>query len=140
MDFLLDTNIVLDVLCDRQPFVVAAKALWLKVEEGEVRASLTATTVAAVFYLVHKQLGAAAARQAVADLLTTFDICPVNRAILQAALSKPMSDYEDAIQDAAAELAGIPLIVTRNPGNFAGSTRRIVDPATLVAELANPQP
>ncbi|HEV3259519.1 MAG TPA: PIN domain-containing protein [Gemmataceae bacterium] len=140
MHVLLDTNIVLDVLCDRQPFVAAAKALWVKVEAGAVRASLTATTLATIFYLVRKQLGAAAARQAVADLLSTFDICPIDRATLQAALSKPMSDYEDAIQDAAAELAGIPVIVTRNPTDFAGSTRRIVDAATLVSELENPSP
>lgn len=135
MHVLMDINVILDVLCARPPFLAAAQALWTKVEAAQLRASIGATTLTTIFYIIRKQLGAAAARQAIGDLLTTFDVCPIDAAVLRQALLKPMPDYEDAVQDAAAELAGIAVIVTRNGTDFTGSSRRIVDPATLVQEL-----
>lgn len=135
MRVLADVNIILDVLCNRQPFAVDAQALWTRVEAGKLRASLCATTLPTIYYLLRKQLRNPAARQAVADILTTFEICPVDEAVLRAALVRAMPDYEDAVQDAAAEQAGIDVIVTRNPKDFASSTRRIVDAPTLVKEV-----
>jgi predicted nucleic acid-binding protein len=140
MHVLVDTNIVLDVLCNRQPFVTAASALWIKIEQGAVRASIVATTLTTIFYIVRKQLGREVARQAVADLLATFEILAVDRAVLGVALAKTMADFEDAVQDAAAELAGILVIVTKNERDYAGSTRRITDAADLVEELDRDRP
>jgi hypothetical protein len=76
----------------------------------------------------------------VADLLATFAVCPVDHAVLQAALAKPMPDYEDAVLEAAADRAGIPVIVTRNQADFAGAARRVIDAATLVSELDQAPP
>jgi predicted nucleic acid-binding protein len=135
MHVLLDTNIVLDVLLYGVPWVVPAKEIWRRVEAGEIQASLTATTLTNVFYIVRKSKGLAVAKSAVGDLLETFSICAVDHLTLKAALAKPMHDYEDALQDAAAELTGIGTIVTRNKGDFAGSSRRVLDAGELVAEL-----
>lgn len=129
MRVLLDTNIILDVLLDRAPWVASAKEVWLRVEAGEIQASLTATTLTNVFYIVKKAKGVAVARTAVGDLLRTFSICPVDVLALKSAPGKPMDDYEDALQEAAAELAGIGTIVTRNKLDFANSGRRIMDAA-----------
>ena len=52
MRLLLDTNVVLDVLLERQPFVQHSKQLWQAVDEGRLRdiayssASLTIFTPA----------------------------------------------------------------------------------------------
>jgi predicted nucleic acid-binding protein len=135
MHVLLDTNVILDVLLDREPWVASAKEVWLRVEAGEIQASLGATTLTNVFYIVRKAKGIAVARTAVGDLLKTFSVCTVDGPALKSALGKPMNDYEDALQDAAAELTGIATIVTRNKLDFAGSSRRIIDAAELVAEL-----
>ncbi len=135
MRVLVDTNVILDVVCDRQPFVADAVALWTQLASGAATGCISATTLTTIFYLARKQLGTAAARQAVSDLMSVFDICGVDRAVLQAALNRPMTDFEDAVQDAAAELGGVTVIVTRNASDFTGSTLRIVDPATLAQEL-----
>ena len=50
MQIVVDTNVVLDALADRQPFAVSAKELLLKVESGAVRASLVATTLTTIFF------------------------------------------------------------------------------------------
>jgi predicted nucleic acid-binding protein len=130
-----DTNVVLDVLCDRLPFSSAAKALWDRVARSELSASMVATSVTNIFYIVRKARGIDVARQAIADLLILFDICPVTQAVLETARRSPIRDFEDAVQDAASEHADIPVIITRDVTGFVGSTRRIVDPAQFCHEL-----
>jgi predicted nucleic acid-binding protein len=107
MDAHVDINIVLDVLLDRQPFVADAKALWDLADAGQVTLAITATTVTTVSYLVAKQAGPAAAHQAVSVLLTRFAICTVDEKVLREAHARGFNDFEDAVQDAAAENAGI---------------------------------
>lgn len=138
MRVLLDTNIVLDVLSDRPPFNEPAKAVWTKVTAGELEASLVATSLTNIFYILRKTLGTDVALEKIGELLSIFEVCPVDGSVLQAALTRPMRDFEDAVQDAAAEFAGITIIVTRNPSDFVGSGRRILDAAALVEELDRP--
>lgn len=137
MHILVDTNIVMDALADRAPFDISAKELLVKIESKIVQASLAATTLTTIFYLMRKMKGGDKAKQLVADLVRYFEICAIDRHILQNALNKPMSDFEDAVQDSAAELNGIPIIVTRNAGNFVSSTRQILDAETFLKQLGN---
>ncbi len=135
MHILLDTNIVMDALAERPPFDISAKELLLKIETKTVQGSLAATTLTTIFYLMRKLKGNDKAKQLVADLLRYFEICAIDRHVLQNALNKSMSDFEDAVQDSAAELNGIPIIVTRNAGNFVGSTRQILDAEAFLKQL-----
>lgn len=135
MRIVLDVNILLDVFLAREPFSVAAENLWRSIQSRRVEACLVATTVTTIFYLVRKQVGLDEARRTVEILLRRCDILAVDRATLSLAAAKPMSDFEDAVQDAAAELAGIPILITRNADDFRGSTRRIMDAKQLLAEL-----
>jgi predicted nucleic acid-binding protein len=139
MRVLLDTNVILDVLGNRAPFAAASQAVWDRITTGQVQASVAAITPTTVFYVLAKQVGKAQARRMLGDLLTTFSVCPVDGVVLKLASARPMLDFEDAVVDAAAELAGIPTIVTRNGSDFAGSTRRIVDPDSFVQALDQQQ-
>jgi len=135
MHILVDTNTVMDALAERPPFDISAKELLLKIETKTVQGSLAATTLTTIFYLMRKLKGNDKAKQLVADLLRYFEICAIDRHVLQNALNKSMSDFEDAVQDSAAELNGIPIIVTRNAGNFVGSTRQILDAEAFLKQL-----
>jgi predicted nucleic acid-binding protein len=135
MHILVDTNIVMDALAERPPFDISAKELLLKIETKTVQGSLAATTLTTIFYLMRKLKGNDKAKQLVADLLRYFEICAIDRHVLQNALNKSMSDFEDAVQDSAAELNGIPIILTRNAGNFVGSTRQILDAEAFLKQL-----
>lgn len=131
-----DTNVLLDVLCNREPFAAPARELWSRVAAGTLRGGIVATSVTNVFYITRKARDLDTARRAVADLLLLFDVCPVGRDVLEAARVGPLADYEDAVQLAASTRAGADLIVTRDPRGFAGSRLRVVDPATLARELS----
>ncbi len=133
MKILLDTNVVLDVLLDRKPFADQACAVFERIEVGEMSGLLCATTLTTVQYLSAKTVGRVAAVQHIRDLLTLFDIAPVNRAVLERALARPMTDFEDAVLAEAAALAGAQAIVTRNVRDFKACDLPVYTPAQWLA-------
>lgn len=136
MKVLFDTNIVLDLLLDRQPFSEHAAELFARVEANELEGYLGATTVTTVFYLAAKSAGAATARRRVRQLLSLFAIAPVNEPVLAAAIDSAMSDFEDAVLCEAARLVAAEVIVTRNLRDFDQAAGiRILAPSELVEIL-----
>ncbi|HIE29519.1 TPA: PIN domain-containing protein [Candidatus Poribacteria bacterium] len=132
---LIDTNIILDVLFDRQPFVEDAVKLWQLVEAERVIGCLTATTLTNIFYIARKQLGPERTREVIADLLAVFEVWPVGKEILSDALSLPFTDYEDAVQEAVAQQAGADAIITRNLADYTRSTFRVMTAGDIIREL-----
>ena len=118
MKILFDTNIVLDVLMDRMPFADAATVLFSKVEEGSVIGYLCGTTITTVYYLTAKTIGTARAREEIKNILSIFEVAPVNRHVLESALTAGFDDFEDAVIHEAACHVGAEAIVTRNQRDF----------------------
>lgn len=102
MRVLLDTNILLDFLLERQPFFTDADAVIQTIRSGQVQGYITATTLTDIFYIAKKSKKAQIAKQYVSDLLTTMQVCTVDRSILEAAISSSLPDFEDAVQLACA--------------------------------------
>ena len=65
--FLIDLNVVLDLVLDRQPYAKAATALWGLAEAGEIEAVVPAHGVTTVYYLAARERGAAFAHRVVND-------------------------------------------------------------------------
>jgi predicted nucleic acid-binding protein len=132
---LFDTNVVLDVLLDRQPHVEASAAAWAAVETGILEGMLAADAVTTIHYLVRKEMGAIKARRIVSALLRVFGVAAVSGAVVQEALQSPLPDFEDAVTAAAARLAGCQCIVTRDPKGFRGSPVRSLTPEAIIPLL-----
>src|ERR1039457_4977678 len=133
--FLFDTNVVLDVLLDRQPYVEASAAAWRAVETGIAEGMLAAHAVTTIHYLLRKEMGNVKARRIVAAILRVFGVAAVDGAAIQEALQLPFTDFEDAVTAAAARLAGCECIVTRDPKGFRGSPVRALTPEALTPLL-----
>lgn len=54
MTVLLDTNIIMDALQERQPFDIAAKKILLLGQGGKLDCSFTANTVTYIFFCIAK--------------------------------------------------------------------------------------
>jgi predicted nucleic acid-binding protein len=132
---LFDTNVVLDILLDRQPYVAASASAWAAVETGIAEGMLAAHAVTTIHYLVRKEKGNVKARRIVSAILRVFGVAAVDGAVLQEALQLPCSDFEDAVTAAAARLAGCDCIVTRDPKGFRGSPVRALTPEAVVPLL-----
>src|SRR4051794_14455675 len=102
MNALIDTNILLDVLLAREPWLTESKAVWDASDAAQFGGFISAISVPNVFYIARKIAGLAKAHASIAILLEAFDVLPVDTSTLEAAVLMPGNDFEDNIQIASA--------------------------------------
>ncbi|HYH84280.1 MAG TPA: PIN domain-containing protein [Pyrinomonadaceae bacterium] len=135
MRVLFDNDVVLDLVLDREPFVEAAAALFDMHERGRIDGYISGITLINVFYVTRKSKGMDVARQAVAELLTTLDVCFLDKSIMEAARVLALADYEDAVQHASATASGLDAIVTRNLDDYKNATLPVFAPTDSLKHL-----
>lgn len=133
MKILFDTNVILDVILNRQPFAANAILLVAAVEEKRVHGLLCTTTLTTIDYLVSKALGAEQSRATLKKLLQLFEVAAVNDPVIQVAIKSDIKDFEDAVLYQAAKHAGAEGIVTRNKQDFVPVELPIYLPDELAA-------
>jgi len=121
----------LDLLLDREPFVESAAALLSRVEAGEIEGCVGATTITTIHYLASKVVGAKQALLAIRKLLSIFEVAPVHRPVLEAALDSGFDDFEDAVLHEAALQVSAQAIVTRDPADFKRAALPVYSPREL---------
>jgi predicted nucleic acid-binding protein len=72
MIVLIDTNILLDCLQERQPHAAAATRIWKLVEERGLAAFVSVISFNNIFYIARKQVGSKRALDAVKLVRGTF--------------------------------------------------------------------
>lgn len=128
MKVIVDTNVVLDVLLGREPFLKPAVDVFCLVEESRIDAFICATTVTTIDYLLIKSLPVPNARSALRRLISLFEIATVNRPVIERALESKIQDFEDAVLNEAGQMAGADFVITRNTKDFTGSSLKVCDP------------
>ncbi len=133
MKILLDTNVILDVALKREPFYQAAAAVFKASDSNDWRLFITASIATDLYYVLRKEKGRDIAWQFIVQLLECVDVCLVNKPILEKALTSGFADFEDAVQNAAADHEGMDIILTRNKADFSMSALPILTPADFVS-------
>jgi predicted nucleic-acid-binding protein len=128
---LFDSDVLLDILAQRQPFVVASAQALNTVVKKQVQGFVSGHAVTNIFYILRRQIGSEAARKLIENLLQHIQIASVTHEVIHQALKSPIKDFEDAVTSAAAMSAGLEIIVTRNKADFVQSSI----PAMLPEEL-----
>ncbi|MBP9566779.1 MAG: PIN domain-containing protein [Sulfurospirillum sp.] len=128
MKVLLDTNIVLDLLLDREPFSELAQKIFLKIEREEIQGFLCPTTLTTIYYLLNKHLTKAQCDQAVSSLLELFEVTQLNKYILNESLKNVGTDFEDSVIYTSAKDANIDILITRDQSGFKKSTTKVMLP------------
>ena len=118
MRLLIDTNVVLDFLQEREPFVENAARLFERIDAGEIQGFIAATTITNIYYIVRRAAGRAIAQDAITQILLDLNICAVDLEVLEQALALNFEDYEDAVQYACGLVHNVDAIVTRDASGF----------------------
>ena len=140
MRVLLDVNVVLDVLLQRQEWLADAQSVWDAADDGRLECCLVASSLTDVFYIARKLVGEASARTIVRNCLDTLSILNVDAKTLEEAYARPESDYEDALQIAVATLNSVDAIISRDSRGFANSPLPVWSPAHLAKLLKSTKP
>ena len=138
MTVLLDTNIIMDALQERQPFDAEAKEILKRAQGGkEFTCLFTANAAADIFYLYSKARDMKSAKAALDFLLTNYGVVTVAHKDCMAALSLPIDDFEDALVIVCALSAKADYIITRDDKLLhAVSPVKIITPKDFVAALS----
>ena len=122
MRILLDTNVVLDVLLKRVPWVNAASTIWQAIDDKQIDGYIAACTLTDIFYIARRLTDKSKAQAAVQVCLDAFHICPVEASTIEMALTLSGTDFEDNVQTAGAMQSNLEVIITRDPSGFEATT------------------
>jgi predicted nucleic acid-binding protein len=135
---LLDTNIIVDVALERQPFFGNSETVLSLVEQGQIEGYISASSFGDLFYIIRKQKGRDLALEFLREIVAFCQVATVDSITINMALTVNFKDFEDAIQYSTAVLNHLDVIITRNPVDFPVTTPRIILPEQLIQELSNP--
>jgi predicted nucleic acid-binding protein len=115
---LVDGEILLDILLDRDVFAEEASKLCQLIESQQIEAYVTPTTLSKFFEIGRESQGVEIAWQAVSQFQEIMKVCPVDAKIIQKASSFKLDDFEVAVQLACATVMKLDVIITRKIQEF----------------------
>jgi predicted nucleic acid-binding protein len=110
----VDSDIILDLLAERQPFYKSAADFFTYAYQNKFILYTTAVIFANVFYILRKIIGNDAAKQKLKDLRLIVHILPIDENIMDMALNSNFTDYEDSLEYFTARENSLFALITRN--------------------------
>ena len=114
----IDADIVLDLLCKREPFYSYAAEVFTMGDTGIIKLVTTPLVFANVFYILRKVLGIEKAKELLRKLRIMVGVVSLYDKVIDLALNSSFNDFEDGIQYFAAREQGIKLLLTRNVKDY----------------------
>ena len=137
MKLLIDTNIVLDVLCNRKDFVENSSKVFKLCETKKLDGYLSAISVPNIAYILRKELSKEKLKSIIVKLNIIFSIIELKPNDLIFATDLDFKDYEDALQSVCAKRIKADFIITRNTKDFKNSPVKAITPEQLFARIKN---
>lgn len=136
MVILVDTNIILDVFMDREPYADEARMIMSKCADREIIGYLAAHSIPNLFYILRKKYTPKERRGLIRNLCDIFRISDLNaERIVSAVENEVFSDFEDCLQEECAVEAMADFIVTRNPEDYKTSRIKVIEPGEFIKLL-----
>ncbi len=119
MKIMCDTNVIIDVLLEREPFIEDSYKVLKLCEEHKIDGFVSASSVTDIYYLVRKYTHSTdMAYKAVGKLLEIAKVCSVTNNDILIAFQKRAKDFEDCLVATCAKCIHCDYIVTRNKRDF----------------------
>lgn len=114
----LDTNIVLDLLGEREPFYQPIAKLASLVDNGSLEFAVSALSFATANYFLAKFENPQAATEKLRKFRVLSSVVGVDEEIIDKGLAADFKDFEDALQYFCALKANCQVLITRNSKDF----------------------
>jgi len=129
----VDTDVIIDLLIDRQPHSIPASQVFDLAERDEIELCTSILSFNNVHYIVRKVVGEAKTREIIKDILEIIDVLGAKREDLVEALNSEFKDFEDALQHSVAHSdSRVKAIVTRNVKDYKASTLPVFNPQSFI--------
>ena len=133
MQLLIDGNILLDVLQNREMHYADSAKIWKMCETNMVNGHVSALTFANIVYVMRKELSPEKIDEVLRTMSLIFTFDDLKSTDISDAASLRWSDYEDALQSVTASRIKADYIITRNVKDFVGSKVMAITPSEFLA-------
>ena len=135
MNFLIDTNVLIDFISARKPFGYDAALLFQAADEKKTKLYIAALSFWNTHYYLKKIMPETEVRKIFFELTELVEVVPHTKSLLRLAIKSPHKDFEDAMQIVAEEslLNDIKGIITRNKKDFSHSSLPLFMPKEALA-------
>jgi predicted nucleic acid-binding protein len=134
-DVLLDTNVILDFALKRAEHYVPARKIMCEIADGRLVAHVSASQITDIYYFLAKKFSQAQSIRVISDLIDSIQVIGVDKNTIEAAMASGMTDFEDAVQVAAAKDFGIEIVITRDKTGFHHCGLQAYTPEEFLATL-----
>ena len=117
----VDTNILIDYLCRREPFFLSAKAVFASCYLGKIEIVLSGLSIVNILYICRKQ-NLEALKLSLIGLSQYIEIVDLPSCTVLSGLRSDWDDYEDFLQYETAIVNNCDCILTRNIEDFSKSS------------------
>ena len=135
MRWLIDTNVLLDVLLKRDPHFQDSAAVWKLCETERAEGYVSALSFANMIYVMRRELTPAQIQDVLERMKLIFRFADLSASALSRAAELQWPDFEDAVQRVIAEQIHADYIIARNVRDFKGSQVMAFTPAEIVARI-----
>jgi len=130
---MIDTNIILDVLLERESFYEQSKTVLTLCENKDIHGFISASTATDIFYLVRKALNSTNdAYNALGHILNIVKVLTVTNEDVNKAFTKHAKDFEDCLLATCAKSNKCDGIVTRNKKDFMSFGITLYSPEEII--------
>ncbi len=133
MKVMIDTNIFIDVLLERENFVEESCKVLSMCEEHSISGFVSASAVTDIYYLVRKYTHSTElSYKAVGKVLEIVKVCSVTNNDVLVAFQKQAKDFEDCLVSVCAKTNNCDYIITRNKKDFEDFEVKAISPTEFI--------
>ena len=131
----LDTNIVIDFLCEREDFYQSSAKIMTLADKRKIKILTSATSIANTYYVLAKYESPKFAIEKIRKFMLLCSISKMDDTVIKKAINSDFKDFEDAMQYFSALASNCDLIVTRNEKDFKSSLIPVMDADSYLKTL-----
>ena len=131
----LDTNVMIDIIGQREPFCVPALQILSLADRGILQICVSAMSYATASFILGRYNKEVDILSEFSKFMQITTATPVDSETVDSSLRSEFSDFEDAMQYFSALRADVDYIVTRNKKDFTSAAIPVFDPQEFIDYL-----
>ncbi len=131
----LDSDVLLDLLLDREPFMDDIAEIIEVSILTEVKLCVSPISITNLYYIIGKLETQRKADTHTKKILKIVNVENVGQTIINRAANSKFKDFEDGVQNYCAEESGHEIIITRNTKDYKESQLSILTPTEYLAKI-----
>ena len=136
MVILIDTNVILDHLIPRQPFVDIANDVFNLCFDQRCNGYIAAHSITNIFYILRRQFSVSERKSLLMNLCEFIEVAGIQKEqVINALVDEDFHDFEDRLQVECAMFVNADFIITRNPADFSTSPVPAILPEAFLQRM-----